>query len=89
MLATTAVPFDVSELGTAMEMNIADYHVVGLYSLTEPEVGFDFGLLSLPTPNAGHAGHAGHAGSHGHDDGVDGGGRGGGFADFNKKKERE
>ena len=50
VLTTTAVPFDVGELGTAMELSVPDYHMVGLYSLTEQEVGF--ALLSLPNPSA-------------------------------------
>lgn len=37
VLATTAVPSNVGDLGTGMMVNISDYHVVGMYSLTPDE----------------------------------------------------
>ncbi|CAB1118442.1 unnamed protein product [Ectocarpus sp. CCAP 1310/34] len=37
LLSTTAVPASIPDLGTKMEVNLLDYHVVGLYLLTSEE----------------------------------------------------
>lgn len=46
VLATTAVPSKVGELGGGTLVNIPDYHVVGMYPLTQEEVGARFPFLS-------------------------------------------
>lgn len=38
MLVTTAVSASVGDLGNKVEVNLGDYHCVGLYLLTSEEV---------------------------------------------------
>lgn len=38
-VATTAVPASIPDLGKCMVVNLEDYHVVGMYTLTQEEVG--------------------------------------------------
>lgn len=42
LVTTTAVPSDVGDLGTGMQINLPDFHVVGLYSITHEEVRLHF-----------------------------------------------
>lgn len=38
LLSTTAVPASVGDLGKKVEVDLGDYHLVGLYLLTSDEV---------------------------------------------------
>lgn len=38
LLSTTAVPASVGDLGKKVEVDLGDYHVIGLYLLTSDEV---------------------------------------------------